>query len=390
MALLDRLFRRSTGINSETNAIPLSVNTWDYKRFNGDVLTMDLIVASIDALSRNIAKTELKSVVNRKDAKEIDRTSDVARVLKKPNKYMSTYDFMYKVSALYFTNNNVFIYPEYDPNGNLVALYPINYQTFHLYRTDRGTLIAQFQLNYFKEYTCPYDRLIHLRNHYIGDDLFGEDNNALTPASELLNAQNQGIIEGIKNSAIIRGVLKSVNVIKQADLVKARDQFVQDNLRASNNGGVIVVDGKFDYQNLENRPYVVDSETMEQAKAKVFDYFGVNEAFLQNSFNSDGFEAVYEGRLEPFAIMLSQALTDKLFTERERGFGNEIEANMSRVKYQSMTTVVSIINATNQLGLFTRDEYREMLGYAPLGEANGGNDIMVALNNYGKDGENEQ
>ena len=27
---------------------------------------------------------------------------------------MTMYDFLYKVSAMYFLNNNAFIYPEYD------------------------------------------------------------------------------------------------------------------------------------------------------------------------------------------------------------------------------------------------------------------------------------
>jgi hypothetical protein len=65
-------------------------------------------------------------------------------------------------------------------------------------------------------------------------------------------------------------------------------------------------------------------------------------------------------------MMLSQAFTAKLFTDRERGFGNKIEANMAKLKYQPMTVITRVIAATNQLGLFTRDEYREMLGYAPL------------------------
>lgn len=173
-----------------------------------------------------------------------------------------------------------------------------------------------------------------------------------------------------------------MNVLKDSDIEKARDKFVSDNLRASNNGGVMVLDGKFDYQPLESKPYMVDADTMEQARKKIFDLLGVNEDFLQNKFDSNGYESVYEGRIEPFCIMLTQAMTAKLFTDRERGFGNEIEANMARVKYQPMSTVVQVINATQQLGLFMRDEYREMLGYAPLGAERGGDQIMIAVNNY--------
>jgi hypothetical protein len=80
--------------------------------------------------------------------------------------------------------------------------------------------------------------------------------------------------------------------------------------------------------------------------------------------------------------MFTDALTAFLFTERELGFGNEVHANMNKVKYQSTSAVVSIVNATKELGLFTRDEYREMLGYEPLGPERGGDEIMIATNNY--------
>ena len=272
---------------------------------------------------------------------------------------MTSYDFLYKIAAMYYTTNNVFIWPEYK-DGRLVALWPINYESFQLFETDKGTLIAKFRINYRHTYAVPYDDLIHLRNHFIEDDLVGASNKAaLQPVCELLNTQNQGIVKGIKNSAIIRGILKSVNVIKEEELVKARDRFVQDNLSASNNGGVVVVDGKFDYTPIESKSYVIDAETMAEAKKMVFDYFGINEGFITNKFTPEEYEAVYEGRLEPFAIMLTQALTHGLYTERELGFGNEIEANMSRVKYQPMSAITSLIAATNQLGLFRKNEYRE-------------------------------
>lgn len=384
MSIFDKLFRRdAVGRSSERQKIlrydidQYKINKWDKKSID-----LYLIRASVDALARNIGKMELDAVMytdRDNSVKKIDRISDVARVLKHPNPYMTQYDFLYKVSALYYATNNAFIWPEYK-DGSLFALWPINYEHFQLYESERGNLIAKFRLNYRHTYTVPYADLLHLRNHFIDEDLAGDSNSALLPVCELLNTQNQGIIHGIQNSAIIRGILKSVNVIKEKDLRDARDRFVEDNLSASNNGGVIVVDGKFDYSPIESKPYMIDAETMSEAKRMVFDYFGVNEGFITNQFTPEQYEAVYEGRLEPFAVMLTQALTHGLYTARERGFGNEIEANMSKVKYQPMSAITSLIAATNQLGLFRKNEYREMLGYPPLTEEEGGNDIVISLN----------
>ena len=365
-----------------SKVIPFNTETWHYVRFSGHLLDIDTIVACIDALARNLAKMELSAIRKDKDNISItDKTSDVAKVLKRPNKYQTQYDFIYKVAALYFATNNAYIWPEYDESGNLINLWPINCVSAKLYEKD-GIELLRFQLNHNHWFTVPYSQIIHLRNHYMKDDIFGDSNHAFSSIAELMDAQQQGIKGGIKNSALIRGLLKAAQVMKEEDIKAARDRFIQDNFAVENNGGVLFVDGKFDYTNIESKPYVVDADTMKFTQEKAYSYFGVNEDFLQNKFDSAGYESVYEGRLEPWAIYLTQALTDGIFTTRMQSFGNQIVANMARLKYQSLSSITNMISTTRELGLFTRDEYREMLGYEPLGPDRGGDEIMVAVNNY--------
>lgn len=365
-----------------SKAIPFNVETWHYVRFNGELLDIDTIVACIDALARNLAKMELTAIRKDKDNISItDRTSDIAKVLKKPNQYMCQYDFIYKVFALYFTSNNAYIWPEYDEQGFLINLWPINCRYAKLYIKD-GIELMRFELKHNHFYTVPYSQIIHLRNHYMEDDIFGDSNKAFRAIAELMDAQQQGIKGGIKNSAMIRGLLKAAQVMKEDDIKAARDRFIADNFAVENSGGVLFVDGKFDYTNIESKPYVVDAETMKLTREAAYTYFGVNEDFLQNKFNSEGYEAVYEGRLEPVATQFMQALTNGIYTERELSFGNMIIANMAKLKYQPLSVVTNMISVTKELGLFTRDEFREMLGYEPLGPERGGDEIMIAVNNY--------
>lgn len=363
-------------------AVPFYIHAWNYRHFRGELLDVDVIVACIDALARNLGKMELQAVRKVKEQMSVtERTREVDRVLKKPNKYMTSYDFIYKVAALYYATNNVFIWPEYDSEGKLQALWPINYKGFKIYEVD-GKVIARFELQHNHFYSIPYSQIIHLKNHFFNDPLYGDENSPFTPICELMHAQNQGIIEGIKSSAIIRGLLKAAQVMKEEDIEKARAQFKKDNYEIENNGGIIVIDSKFDYTQIDSKPYVVDADTRKQTKEAAFEYFGVNEEFLTNNFTSEKYEAVYEGRLEPFAVMFTDALTAFLFTEREQGFGNLIQANMAKLKYQPLKTITEVISTTRELGLFTRDEYRMMLGYEPLGPERGGDDILIATNNY--------
>ena len=63
---------------------------------------------------------------------------------------------------------------------------------------------------------------------------------------------------------------------------------------------------------------------------------------------------------------------------------------MAKLKYQPLKTITQVIQTTRELGLFTRDEYRIMLGYEPLGPERGGDDIMIATNNYDSSNGNVQ
>lgn len=382
-----QLFSRSKKKSNEkeyerSKAIPFNTETWHYVRFSGELLDIDTIVACIDALARNLAKMELTAVRKDKDNISItDRSSDVAKVLKRPNPYQSQYDFIYKVAALYFATNNAYIWPEYDESGNLINLWPINCVSAKLYEKD-GIELLRFQLHHNHWFTVPYSQIIHMRNHYMKDDIFGDSNHAFSSIAELMDAQQQGIKGGIKNSALIRGILKAVQTMKEEDIKASRDRFMKDNFAVENNGGVLFIDGKYDYTNIESKPYVVDADSMKFTQEKAYSYYGVNEDFVQNKFNPDGYESVYEGRLEPWAIQFMQSLTHGIYTSRMQSFGNQIVANMAKLKYQSLSTITNMISVTRELGLFTRDEYREMLGYEPLGPDRGGDEIMVAVNNY--------
>lgn len=379
MGKLSDAFRNLLGLNKRTYGTTQQqdIQTWNYSALGQNAFELDTVCSSIDAIARNVAKMEFKHVVKTSDGqKKVVNNSDIARVLKNPNGYMTQRDFIYKVTALYYLYNNAFIYPDFDNKGNLIALYPINARSYKIYEYN-GNVFISFQIKYTRSYTVPLDEVICLRRFYCNNDFTGDDNKALLPACEVINAQNQGIIGGIKNSAIIRGILKAAQVIKDSDLKADKERFIRDNLDVSNSGGVMIIDSRYDYTPLNQQSYSIDPNAMNVAKAKIFEYFGVNEAFVNNSFTPEQYDAIYEGLLEPFAVMFSQALSQLLFTELERGRGNDIEVSMKRLKYQSIDKITALIAATNQLGVFTPNEYREMLGYTPMED---GDERLISLN----------
>ena len=151
--------KKQTAKTTAATFQPVDLTTYRYAKWDGQILEIDTIRAVIDALARACAKMDLQAVVDTGQTKAIDSRSDIARVLRRPNAYMSKYDFLYKIAAQYYINNNAFIWPEYGAGGNLVALWPINYQSVTI-RSVGGRLYATFQMRYTRSYTIPYEDII--------------------------------------------------------------------------------------------------------------------------------------------------------------------------------------------------------------------------------------
>jgi hypothetical protein len=81
--------------------------------------------------------------------------------------------------------------------------------------------------------------------------------------------------------------------------------------------------------------------------------------------------------LEPIAVKLSQELTDKIFTEREQGWGNEVILEANRLSYMSVASKIKVCQALTPIGCITINEVREMFGYAGV---EGGDARQVSLN----------
>ena len=80
-------------------------------------------------------------------------------------------------------------------------------------------------------------------------------------------------------------------------------------------------------------------------KREVYNFFGVNEKFLDSSYDENSWQSVYDGALEPFITALSQELTMKLFTDREFDVGNRIEVLTSPLQTASLQTRIKLAEA---------------------------------------------
>jgi len=195
------------------------------------------------------------------------------------------------------------------------------------------------------------------------DDFFGADNSALRPTMEVIRAQNQGIINGLKNSAAIRFIARIDRGIKAEDLARERKNFIAENLGLDNNGGVLIFDAKYgDVKPIESKPLNVNPVQMKQIAENVFNYFGTNEAILQNKYDEYQWNAYHEGKIAPFALQLSLAMSTMTFSRRELAFGNKITFASNLIQYASNSTRLQMSTQMFDRGLMSINDVHDLWG----------------------------
>lgn len=295
----------------------------------------------------------------------------------KPNPFMTTYDFIYKIVSLLLAQNNEYIYIDIDNNGNLQGLYPLN-PLFCTLVENNNEIWLKFQFLNGNVYYIKYDRVIHLRNFYVRHDFYGESNETLKGALETQTVADDGIKNAIKISASLRGVIKaSQAMLKDKDIEKMKNEFVESLL--SSTDGIGGLDARLDFKEINLDPVLLDKEQLSMVNGNIYGYFMISEEIIKSKYSADDWNAFYESVLEPKAIQMGQAFTNAIFSERAIKAGHRIEFSVNRIKYAKTETKINLIKEAGALGLLTVDEGREILDLPAIGGEEG-NKRLQTLN----------
>lgn len=297
-----------------------------------------------------------------------------------PNPLMNTFDFIYRIISLLYTDCNAFVYIAKDKTGFITGFYPVLATTYELLQGADGTMYLQFDFVNGQTYTIPYLELIHLRLFYNRNDVFGMSNRVLQTDLNTANTVAQGIDKAIKTTSNLKGILQYENsMLKNKDLVKTKDDFVKDFLNMDNEGGIAALDAKAKFQEVNLKPITLDNEQLKQVNYNIFDYFGISEKIVDNSFTEEEWNAFYEGIIEARAIQMSYAFTNKIFKRQSIKDGHRIVFTANRLQYSTLTNKISLIKEAGALGLLTKDEAREIIELPQLGGEEGSK-ILQSLN----------
>ena len=336
-----------------------------FTNYQGELYESELVRASINALATHISKLDVQCYGAAKPA--------LRNKLKHgPNEFQTWSQFLARAATIFYNTNTLFITPVWDKYREISGIYAplperceiVQYNGVPYLRYKfSGGQVAAIELEY-----CGIMTRMQYRS-----DFFGESNRALLPTMDLIHMQDQGIKEGVKSAASYRFMAKLTNFAKPSDLALERKRFTSENLSTEDgNSGLLLFPSTYsDIKQIEAKPFTVDAEQMKAIRANVFEYFGVNEKILQNSFDSETWAAFYEGALESWAIQFSQVMTRMLFTFREQTQGNYVMATANRLEYMSNGDKLRVSAQMADRGLMTRNEIRQIWNLPPLPEPYG-------------------
>lgn len=277
----------------------------------------------------------------------------------KPNFFHTCPQYLYKLATIYKIQNTCFILPVLDQWDRITGYYPAAPDMTELREHDGEPFLV---------YTFPTGEVASVEFAKVGvvnqylyrSDIAGEDNSALAPTMKLLDIQNQGIAEGIKNSASFRFMATINNFAKGKDLANERKNWVDENLGPDAGGLALFPNTYTNVQQIQSQAKLVDPEQLKLIQNRVYTYFGVNEKILLNQATGDDWAAYYEGQIEPFALQLSQAMTCMTYTANQRSRNNAIFWAANRLQYMTNADKLQVSSQLFDRGILSTNDVMDI------------------------------
>ena len=334
--------------------------------YNGKAYQSDIVQACLNPYIKAVGKICPKHIRRTADTVQINPEPYMRFLLEEPNTILTMQKMLEKIMPSLILSGNAFILIVRDINGYPMELFPVPAVSAEAIYSN-SELTIRFVYQNGKTYTHRYDDLIHLRMHISDNDVFGNEIvSVLSPLIETVSTIDTGLKKAIKNSAVIRWLLKYTQSLREEDIKTRADNFAKNYLEVSNQSvGVAATDAKADVVQITPKDYVPNFPIMESVRQRIYSLLGVNEKIVNGTYNEDEWNAWYEAAVEPIAIDLQSEFTRKLFSRRERGCGNYIIFESSNLACSSISTRLNFVQLVDR-GSMLPDEWRALFNLGPI------------------------
>jgi HK97 family phage portal protein len=377
---LDKLKRRPP--KTQKWAQQLNGYTPIFSQFGTNIYASDVVQQAVKCIVDEMKKLN-PTHIRHKGNDPVPINGNIQMILSNPNPVMTTSEFLEKTMWLLLLNYNAFILPTYyvwtDKDGTerriYDGLYPLKPTQVDFIEDGDNQLYVKMRFENNFETTIKYDNLIHIRynysvNEYMGGDVTGQpDHSALLDTLQLNQNLLEGIAKAMNASYAINGVVK-YNTMLDDGKTEAAIKELETKLKNSESG-FLPLDLKSEFTPLERSTQLVDEPTLKFIDEKILRNWGVPLAILTGDYTKEQYEAFYQKTLEPLIISISQAFTKKLFTQRERSFGNEIKLYPKDLIFMTVDQTLQMVNMLSNTGSIYENEKRVAFGLRPLPELEG-------------------
>lgn len=341
-----------------------------YMAWNGRVYDFDVVRACIRPKVKAVGKLvgkQIRETIRQDGSREfaVNPNVNIKMLLEEPNPIMSGQMLQEKLATQLCINNNAFALILRDDLGAPVEIYPIVPAVVEADYRD-GPLCLTFTMPNNRRFRFPYTDVIHLRQDFGENDVFGMPiAGVLTPLLDVVTTTDQGIINAVKNSGIIRWLLKYTSASRPEDLKDRAKEFSEMFLATQGGTGVAAVGAQADAQQIEPKDYVPNAAQMDRTTKRIYALFNVSGKIVDSSRTEDEWEAYFDSEVEPVLLQLGSEYTRKLFTRRERAFGNRVVFEASSWDGASLSTKLNLLQMVDR-GALTPNEWRGAFNLAPV------------------------
>lgn len=355
-----------------------------YSYFGDDIYASDVVRQAMKCIVDEMKKLRPMHVRYRNSDPVPVEGSTVQDVLNEPNELMTTTEFLEKIVFTLLMNDNAFVIPVYSTwvdektkaeRRYYEALYPIAPTNSVFIEDGSGRLFVTFTFWNGYETTIPYDDVIHIReeyalSEYVGGNRFGQpDHEPLLKTLRLNDDLMNGMSKAMKASYAVNGVVK-YNTIMDGEKTKNALRDLENKLR-NNESGFLPIDLKSEFIPLPHESKIVDADMLKFIDEKILRTWGISLPILTGDYTKEQYDAFFQKSIEPRVKAISQAFTKKLFTKREKAFGNRIELYTEELVFMTQEQKLRVIETLSPTGGLMENEKRTILGFAPLPELEG-------------------
>lgn len=346
---------------------------------NINVEDNDLCSAIIDCNATHIARGQVLHVVMDKNGRiaEVKRSSEYTRLFQNPNPMMTRQDFLNSMAWQLQLTNLAIAWVKWD-GIHPVEVWPLVYLDMEVRERLDGGYAVRFTDMDGVEYTVALEDLVVIRRKYNGVGYTGQDNSSIKDSLEMVGSLDDGLKQAVTISNKIHGLLKQKKSMLAGESVeKSQSEFISRMQNAAQNGGIVALDSMEEYTPLNVSAWTANAAQQKQITERVYTYWRTPIEVVNNTASEQVMQNYYDSIVEPVWEEMAEAFTNALFTRREQACGSCIIVTSGAATGASWNTKLMIVSNTKDLGLLTPNEYRELLGYAPV---EGGDERLVSLN----------